>query len=224
MDDTSRQTPQDPTLGLRTQAAQALAQAVASRICHDLVSPVGAINNGVDLLAELGGGSGAEEVAMIGQSAERSAAVLAFHRLAFGAGDAADAIARSSLGELLAGMLASNRVAFVVEGADGPALQRSAARLAALAALSARGLLGMRGTVRLSLPHEAQGPIELAADGMVDPAGRADKISLLRGEVPEPLDPRSIEFVLCPIAAAMAGRALEVEVSEGQALLRLVPL
>ena len=48
-----------------------LASLMCSRLCHDLMSPVGALNNGIELLAE---------------SARASANKLKFFRLAFGAG------------------------------------------------------------------------------------------------------------------------------------------
>lgn len=58
---------------------------MASRICHDLVSPVGAISNGMELLQELGEDAGKEAVALISDSAQQAAARLKCFRLAYGA-------------------------------------------------------------------------------------------------------------------------------------------
>ena len=63
-----------------------LTSILVSRICHDLVSPVGAIVNGVDLVREIGGGDIEAELAMISQSSNRASALLQFYRIAFGAG------------------------------------------------------------------------------------------------------------------------------------------
>jgi histidine phosphotransferase ChpT len=58
---------------------------MASRICHDLVSPVGAINNGVELMQELGEDAGDEAMALIASSALQASIRLKCFRLAYGA-------------------------------------------------------------------------------------------------------------------------------------------
>jgi histidine phosphotransferase ChpT len=58
---------------------------MASRICHDLVSPVGAINNGVELLAEMGADAGEEAMLLIASSAMQASIRLKCFRLAYGA-------------------------------------------------------------------------------------------------------------------------------------------
>lgn len=60
-----------------------LPELICSRICHDLINPIGAINNGVELMTDLGGGS--PELALIGQSADTARAKVEFFRVAFGA-------------------------------------------------------------------------------------------------------------------------------------------
>jgi histidine phosphotransferase ChpT len=60
---------------------------LASRICHDLISPVGAIANGLELVEEMGVGDGDNDaIKLIGYSATQAAAKLAAFRLAYGAG------------------------------------------------------------------------------------------------------------------------------------------
>ena len=59
---------------------------MASRICHDLISPVGAVHNGVEFLQETGAEGGGEAVDLIAHSAETAAARLQAFRLAYGAG------------------------------------------------------------------------------------------------------------------------------------------
>ena len=57
---------------------------VSSRICHDLISPIGAIGNGVELIAVIGN-SNTPEMELIGSSANSASAKLRFFRIAFGA-------------------------------------------------------------------------------------------------------------------------------------------
>jgi histidine phosphotransferase ChpT len=70
-----------------TQAEIGLAavELLASRLCHDLVGPVGAIGNGLELLAEESSRFAGETVTLVTRSAERTAAMLALFRAAFGA-------------------------------------------------------------------------------------------------------------------------------------------
>jgi histidine phosphotransferase ChpT len=62
------------------------ASLLCSRLCHDLLSPVGALNNGVELLADEQDPMMREQVTeLLSQSARSAAEKLKFFRLAFGA-------------------------------------------------------------------------------------------------------------------------------------------
>ena len=69
-----------------TQKIAQVLELVASRICHDIISPVGAINNGIELLQEMGADGMDDGLELIAYSAEQSAAKLAAFRMAYGAG------------------------------------------------------------------------------------------------------------------------------------------
>lgn len=58
---------------------------IASRICHDLVSPVGAVNNGVELMQELGDDAGNEAMELVSNSAHQASIRLKAFRLSYGA-------------------------------------------------------------------------------------------------------------------------------------------
>jgi histidine phosphotransferase ChpT len=64
-----------------------LASLLCSRLCHDLMSPVGALNNGIELLADETDPEMREKcLELLAESARASANKLKFFRLAFGAG------------------------------------------------------------------------------------------------------------------------------------------
>lgn len=66
--------------------AMDFASLLCSRLCHDLLSPVGAINNGIELLAdETDPAMRARCLELLSESAKASANKLKFFRLAFGA-------------------------------------------------------------------------------------------------------------------------------------------
>ena len=70
-----------------------LAALLCSKICHDIISPVGAITNGLEVLDE-DGGDDMRTFAMdlIQKSARQASAKLQFARLAFGAAGSAGAM------------------------------------------------------------------------------------------------------------------------------------
>ncbi len=72
--------PKNPNL---TLSGADLAALLCSRVCHDVISPVGAINNGLELLDE--GGTDEEALDLIRTSAVNASVRLKFARLAFGA-------------------------------------------------------------------------------------------------------------------------------------------
>jgi len=66
-----------------TLSGSDLAALLCSRVCHDVISPVGAINNGLELLDE--GGADSDALDLIRTSALNASVRLKFARLAFGA-------------------------------------------------------------------------------------------------------------------------------------------
>ncbi len=91
-----------------------LAELMSSRICHDLISPVGAIGNGLELMGALSGPT--PELELIGQSAHTAEAKLKFFRVAFGAsGDSL--ISGTESQRIAAEMFATGR--FKVEFSEG---------------------------------------------------------------------------------------------------------
>lgn len=61
-----------------------LAELIASRLAHELVGPIGAISNGLELMEELGDGAGGDAGALVAESTRQAGARLQFYRLAYG--------------------------------------------------------------------------------------------------------------------------------------------
>src|SRR3546814_19559136 len=78
-----------------------LAALLCSRLCHDMLSPVGALSNGLELLADEKDPEMRRKCfELLEQSAQISADTLKFFRLAYGAaGGFGDEIGRASCGE-----------------------------------------------------------------------------------------------------------------------------
>ena len=88
-----------------------LSALVGSRICHDLISPLGAIGNGVELVHMTGAGAGGAEMALITESLESASARIRFFRVAFGPAEPGQAMARADIAPVLDDMSRAGRVA-----------------------------------------------------------------------------------------------------------------
>jgi histidine phosphotransferase ChpT len=84
-----------------------LASRLASRICHDLTSPLGAIANGVELLV-LSGTERTPEIDLIADSVESANARLRFFRLAYGAASQ-QPVSRSEVVRILSALARGSR-------------------------------------------------------------------------------------------------------------------
>lgn len=73
---------------------------IGSRICHDLISPLGAIGNGVELLA-MTGAEQTPEITLISESVENANARIRYFRIAFGAASASAMIGHAELRSIL---------------------------------------------------------------------------------------------------------------------------
>ncbi|NNE86791.1 MAG: histidine phosphotransferase [Silicimonas sp.] len=69
---------------------------IGSRICHDLISPLGAIGNGVELLA-MTGAEQTPEITLISESVDNANARIRYFRIAFGAASASSNIGNAEL-------------------------------------------------------------------------------------------------------------------------------
>jgi histidine phosphotransferase ChpT len=95
---------------VRTAPPADLASRLASRICHDLTSPLGAIANGVELLV-LAGTERTPEIDLIADSVESANARLRFFRLAYGAAGR-QAVSRSEVVRILSALGRGGRHAY----------------------------------------------------------------------------------------------------------------
>ena len=82
---------------------------IGSRICHDLISPLGAIGNGVELLS-MSGASAAPEITLIAESVENANARIRFFRIAFGAASRDATIGNGEVRRVLADLFRGNRI------------------------------------------------------------------------------------------------------------------
>ena len=102
---------------------------VGSRICHDLISPLGAIGNGVELLS-MAGVSAAPEITLITESVESANARIRFFRIAFGSAATGDMIGNAELRSVLRDLYRGHRIH--VDWSPQEDVERGEAKLALL--------------------------------------------------------------------------------------------
>jgi len=86
-----------------------IAALISSRICHDLVSPLGAISNGLELL-ELSGIPRSPEFALLNESIEAANARIKFFRIAYGTAASEAVLDPGAVQQILADYFAGRRV------------------------------------------------------------------------------------------------------------------
>jgi len=90
-------------------ASQDITALLGSRICHDLISPLGAISNGVELL-EMTGLEMGPELELISQSVSNANARIRFFRVAFGATSPDQRIGANEIRSILADQTKTGRL------------------------------------------------------------------------------------------------------------------
>ena len=129
-----------------------LIELLNARLCHDLISPVSAVSNGMELIAELGGDPDGEALALVAVSGKEAARKLQFFRLAFGSArlpsgtDAGLAEARDALLDWPVG----ERIALSWPDAAAVAVPREGAKVMMLLGLAALDCLGGAGTLSIA--------------------------------------------------------------------------
>jgi histidine phosphotransferase ChpT len=187
-----------------------LAALVGARLCHDLISPMGAIGNGLELL-QLAGTGGAEELALVNDSLASALAKLRFYRVAFGP---ADPGGRQSLEEAaqVTDAMFQGRLTVAWEGAGE--LSRPVARLAYLAVLCLERSLPMGGRVRIG---HAEGELTLRVEGRRTAPPRELWAHLLDGAPPAELKADGVQFALLRRDLVASGRSISARFGEDAA-------
>jgi histidine phosphotransferase ChpT len=199
-----------------------LASLLCSRLCHDLMSPVGALNNGLELLGDEQDPAMQERcLELLADSARATANKLKFFRLAFGAaGGFADEIDTHEARAALEGVFGPERRLELGWMVSGDKLPKGAVKLLLNLALIAGDALVRGG--RLDVGAEKQdGQIELVIRGegpriLLDPMLRE---TLAKGSSDGAVEPRAAGAWLAHSLAAEAGGTIRLSDPSAEVLL-----
>ncbi len=197
-----------------TRSAADLTALLGSRICHDLISPLGAISNGVELLTMTG--ATGPEIELITESVANANARIRFFRVAFGAASQNQAIGAGEVRAILADVTDGTKLRFdwLPEG-DVPRLD---AKLVFL----------LLQCFETAMPWGGSVTVSKAGDHWTV-AGTAERLKLDAALWDGLADPNSgteygaaeVHFLLLPILLDEAGRSLELALSETEINARL---
>ncbi len=190
-----------------------LAELIGSRICHDLISPIGAITNGLELLEMVGAVQG-PEMELISGSVGSAGARIRFFRVAFGAASDQPP-GRAEVVKLLRDVEQAGRVKISWNLTEP--VPRNQVKLAFLAIMCCES----------AMPFGGEVGIETKGDAWTV-TGVADKLSLntwlwrgvSTGRFTEKLTPAQVQFALLPNTAFELGRRVEAETTSTQVKLR----
>lgn len=160
---------------------------LCSRICHDLISPVTAINNGVELWNDMGAEVVDDALGLIAHSAEQATKRLLFLRLAYGAAGADSGV--DDARDVAAGLFAGTKIDLDWGKGVAGELPRGGVKLLLNVVLLASEAIGQGGRIRV-LPNGA-GVVVVTATGKVA-ALREGVTDALAGTLPATdLEPRT---------------------------------
>ena len=185
---------------------------LCSRLCHDLLSPVGAINNGLELMADEQDPEMRERcLELLNESARASANKLKFFRLAFGAGGGFGATIDSlEAKSALEGLFGGDHPIELGWMVSAEALPKDAVKLLLNLALIAGDALVRGGRMDVGAERGDDGiEIVIRAEGprlLLDPALRATLENGGDGEV----QPRAAGAWLAHQLAAGAGGSIRL--------------
>ena len=189
---------------------------LVSRVCHDLVSPVGAVVNGLEVLEdERDAAMRADALKLVVSSAEQAAARLQFARIAFGAAGSAGAeLDLTEVGRIVKGLVNGGKVSV-----DWQAAQvnwpKDWAKLLMNAALLGADSLPRGGQVHVQTSSDPATPsFTVRATGQN--ARLLEEVeSAVRGEPSAPVDGRSIQPFLMHKLSRSLNTALKLSAGDG---------
>jgi len=199
---------------------QELATYIAAKLCHDFISPAGAIVSGLDLIKDPSAQDMRDDaMGLIDQSAKKLVALVHFARVAFGAATTSERFSGAELQGLVAGMVEGGRATLDWQVTEDTFSKPAARALVNLAYLTA-GALPSGGVATVTARREAS---ELIIEGVAEGARARLKPEAVTGfsgaRLTEGLPGQWIQPYWLWLTAAQAGGSLTVSTEDGRIVL-----
>lgn len=180
---------------------------LGSRICHDLISPIGAVSNGLELLS-LSGVPDSPELALVADSAANASARISLFRLAFGMASVDQITRRDEICDIWPKAMAGRRLDLNWHAPSS--LPRPVAQAVVLGLLCLDKALPQGGALAVSEQNETW---SLTASG---PAVKADMSvwDTLHTPSGAMIDPATVQFLLLPYHLDRINRSCKVDIAD----------
>jgi histidine phosphotransferase ChpT len=189
------------------------ASLLCSRLCHDLLSPVGALNNGLELLTdETDEEMRARVFQLLSESARASANKLKFFRLAFGgAGGFGEQVDSREAKAAIEGLLVDNKRTTFNWWVESETLPKTALKVMLNLTLIASESLVRGGTLDVG-GEENNGQLEIVVkiEGPRIILAPELRVALNHGEGPEGVTPRTAAAYLVHSLVTQAGGTIQI--------------
>ncbi len=196
---------------------------LASRICHDIISPVGAVNNGIEFLEETGSDGLDDALSLIKFSASQAGAKLQVFRYAYGSGGADPNIKPEDIQKAFSALIAGDGK--VTQSWDPYSIKSSEyagfCKILMGALMLAHEFLPKGGNIIVREEKAGQAEVlAMSPDAVVRPG----VIEALNGEVAyENLDPKLVHPFALGLMADKHGFTLSVgEKADNQIVIRIL--
>ncbi len=186
---------------------------VGSRICHDLISPIGAINNGMELLS-MSGGQNSPEMELIAQSVDAANARIRFFRIAYGAPNKKQHLGQRDITALLHDISKDSRLDLHWHPQGD--ISRSEIQLAFLAIQCAEQALPYGGRVDI-LRIDRRWQLDLSAERLILDPDLWDAFAqpvIQSRDAHHEVIPAHVQFLLLPMHASSLGRSVSYQTTD----------
>ncbi len=191
------------------------ASLLASRICHDLISPVGAVNNGLEILADESDPEMTEQaMALIRNSAESASAKLQFMRLAFGmAGNVSEMVSLDETHTLAQGLVGTGPIKLDWQ-VGTPSLDKSVVKLLLNMILIGVEALPRGGILRVGVQRAGATNLMISAEGAKARLPEKSAAILRDGAELNAIEPRESNLLLTHTLATELKSLLQVTLGD----------
>ena len=193
-----------------------VAELMASRLCHDLVGPIGAVSNGMELMADDEFGMADDAMQLATNSATQATHQLQFFRMAYGMAGSRHGSDLTPLKELAAGFLEHGKIdldwPLPPENIDMP---DGAGKVILNMVALASEALPRGGSLRVSLASAPEGFAAICGARGQDAGLREEtQAGLVEGVAVDDLTPRNVHAYFTRLVIKRLGGSLSVEQPE----------
>ena len=201
------------------QLSPRILELLVSHICHDLVSPVGAISNGIEFIEEMGASATKDAMGLIGSSVSQASTALQCFRLCYGAAGSGSNMTYDEIHKTYKAYIEGGRLQLKwdINPMGGGEYPLGFMKVALNAIVMAGNTVSANGTLTVE-DHPAGQGIHIKAEG--DRVGFKDGVedAFNHKTSDDDLNPRTVHAYMTRVFADFFGVKIDYDISSDQSL------